>query len=306
MFRTPLFKRASSLLLSSLVLTACSGGGSDGGENLKVEPANCEVTGSSFGIVGGRVLGSGNILSESSVLIVHINYKDETSICTGTLVDDDKVLTAAHCISPFGMGTTAIAFTNNSSCLMKAPKRTLRKVVKSASHTDYNYWATGLEAVGNSAHDLAVLKFEGGTPEGYKVRALPDAKYSTATTDTLVMSGYGRTSETDEESSGTLRFTTLPAASILGTSAYVPLLKRTITVEKTLIVDQPTRGVCSGDSGGALYVQGQGGLTLVGVASMGIDNRTEDANKAKVCHGISLFTDVREHLGWIQKQIDSL
>lgn len=306
MLSTSQLIRASSLLVVCLFFSACSPAGGGGKLSADIEPAQCEVSGSSFGIVGGEVLGSGNILSQSTVMVVHVNTKKETSICTGTLIDDDKVLTAAHCISPFSMGTTGIAFTNNVSCAEQAPIRTLRRISKSVSHDNYNYWARDISALNNASHDLAILKFEGSIPEGYKVRPLPQPTFFTATTDTLVMSGYGRTSENDEKSSGTLRFTTLPATAILGTSVYIPLLKRTISIEKSLLVDQATRGVCSGDSGGALYVNNANGLTLVGITSMGIDNRAEDADKVQVCHGVSLFTDVREHLDWIQKQIDNL
>ncbi|MFV8258488.1 S1 family peptidase [Bdellovibrio bacteriovorus] len=295
-----LFLRSSALLLSLSLLGAC--GGSGGGSELKVEPSNCEVSGKSFGIVNGQTLASGNELSSSTVMVIHINYKEETSICTGTLVANNKVLTAAHCISSWG-GKTAIAFSNNVGCVSSAPKRTLRLVTDTAVPDAYSYW--NKTDFNNASTDLAVLKFSGSVPEGYKIRELPQKSYSVAPTDRLVMTGYGTTTEKGEDS-GTLRFTSTPSSNVLGTSFYLALVGKSVSVPKTIIVDQANTGVCTGDSGGPLYNQVGSSLTLVGITSMGVDNRATDEKKVRVCHGVALFTDVREHLDWINEKIKSL
>lgn len=299
MFAAPVLRSATLLLCLSL-LSAC--GGSGGGSDLKAEPANCEVSGQSFGIVNGHTLASGNELSSSTVMVIHVNYKDETSICTGTLIDQNKVLTAAHCISAYG-GKTAIAFTNNVTCVTSAPKRTLRVITNSAVPEEYSYW--NKTSFNNASTDLAVLKFSGDIPEGYKIRTLPEKTYSVAATDRLVMTGYGTTTEKSEDS-GTLRFTSTPTSNILGNSFYLALAGKTVTVPKTIIVEQTRTGVCTGDSGGPLYNKVGSELSLIGITSMGVDNLTTDENKARVCHGVALFTDVREHLDWIQQQIREL
>lgn len=292
--------RASALILSVSTLAACSGGGG-GGEDLKVEPANCEISGKSFGIVGGEVLNSGNELSASTVMVVHVNYKDEASICTGTLIDNDKVLTAAHCISAFG-GKSVIAFTNNIDCAAKAKNRTLRPVVKDVAHKDYSYWTKTLD---NASYDLAILKFTGGIPAGYKVRALPSKDFAPVASDTIVMSGYGNTSEKAEDS-GALRFTTATASRLMK-DFYLALAGSTVSVKDTWILEQYDNGVCTGDSGGPLYVDtGKGELTLIGVTSMGVDNRAKDEKNVRTCHGVALFTDLRPHLDWILEKKNSL
>lgn len=284
-----------SLALSLSVLTACSGGSSN--KDLS-EPANCELSGQSFGIVGGNTLGSGNELSASTVLIIHIDSDKKTSICTGTLVDTDKVLTAAHCISAYGAGKTGIAFTNNAGCVGQAPKRTLRLVTKTAVHPDYSYYYGGST---NANYDLAILKFSGGIADGYKVRSLPSKNFSLAASDLLVMSGYGVTKE-DGEDGGTLRFTTAQQDRLMN-QVYVKSDDKTLRFSNAMIIDQPENGVCSGDSGGPLYAKTEAGLTLIGVASMGVDHRATKSSEVRVCHGVSLFTNVRDHLDWIKKQL---
>lgn len=296
------YLKVLGLILTLHLLAACSAP-SDSGTDLQhtyTEPGNCEVSGKSFGIVGGDILGAGNDLSSSTVMVVHINRNDEVITCTGTLIDSNKVLSAAHCITADGK-RTGIAFTNSATCLTQAPKRTLRLVTAEAVHPDYSYETRSFR---NASTDLAVLKFKGDIPEGYKVRELPSSSLRVLPNDTLVMTGYGTTVERGEDS-GTLRFTTVPATRLL-VDFYVALAKQRFSIPGTWTVEQGPQGVCTGDSGGPLYVKNGGQLTLIGVTSMGLDHRTTEEGKARTCHGVALFTDLRGQLDWIYQQKQSL
>lgn len=294
--------RTLSLLLTLPLLAACSASNNPSAElkNTYSEPGNCEVSGKSFGIVGGDILGAGNDLSSSTVMIIHIKRNDEVITCTGTLIDSNKVLSAAHCITADGKGT-AIAFTNSATCLTQAPKRTLRRVTATAVHPEYTYEKTTLN---NASKDLAVLKFSGDMAPGYKARELPSSSFQVLPNDTLVMTGYGNTVENAEDA-GTLRFTTVPATR-LRDEFYFALAKQRVSVSGAWTVEQGPQGVCTGDSGGPLYVQNGGRLTLIGVTSMGIDHKTTGEGKARTCHGVALFTDLRGQLDWIFQQKQSL
>lgn len=296
---TSLIRRASALLLTLSTLAACSPT-IDKGEELKAEPSNCEASGKSFGIVGGDVLASDNDLSSSTVMVIHLNKNEEVSICTGTLIDSNKVLSAAHCTTPHGK-KTVIAFTNNVSCLAQAPKRTLRLVTQEAIHPDYSYDEI---TINKASSDLAVFKFKGDLPVGYKVRKLPEANFTVIPSDQIVLTGYGATTE-GRTDSGTLRFTTAPTSHLVK-EFYLALQKTTVSVPRTLTLEQSHRGVCTGDSGGPLYIHTGKELTLVGITSMGIDNRTTDKKNVRPCHGVALFTDVRAHLDWILEKKETL
>lgn len=292
-----LWPKVMGLLIVLPIFTACSVISERGTElHNTTEPRNCEIAGKSFGIVGGEILSSDNDLSSSTVMVVHINRNDEVSTCTGTLIDSDKVISAAHCLTPDGK-RTVIAFTNNASCLTKAPKRTLRLVTSEAIHPEYSYEKFSLN---NAAKDLAILKFRGAIPEGYKVRALPSPSFTVHPNDTLVMTGYGTTIEGGDDS-GTLRFTTTPATH-LTPEFHIAFSKETVSVPGTWTVEQPHKGVCNGDSGGPLYAQNGQELTLIGITSLGVDHKTTDETKLRNCHGVALFTDIRSHLDWILRQ----
>lgn len=291
-----------ALFASLSTLSACSGGGSSNANDQFV----CEK-GESYGIINGRNLAAGNILSESTVLISH----QGDAVCTGTLIDTDKVLTAAHCTSRDSSEITYVVFTTGIGCLKNANKDT---VLRASSSRVVNSQYTGYrESVSPSdaTNDLAIIKFEGGLPPGYAVRPLPAKDYDPTKAKELVFSGFGRTTDEDLEKQdrtvGTLRYTTGDIGRLKRTFSYAGL--NDYSVSKTLIAEQPSNGVCTGDSGGPLYAKNANGtLTLIGVTSMVADLNATRKEDLRMCHGISIFVDVREQLDWIRgamKKLDS-
>lgn len=263
------------------------------------EDTSCEAPGSSFaGIVGGEALASGNILSASTVMVRVQDIGGSLRTCTGTLIDTDKVLTAAHCARG-SRGQALIAFTNNKDCAERAPLRTLRRVGSQTVHPDFRKLSQSLDT---SGYDLAIMKFIGGLPNGFAPMPLPDASLTVPPNATLVLAGYGDTSEQALDA-GLLRFTTAPSHR-LSTEFFMNLLGVTLTIKNTLVLDQSSNGVCKGDSGGPLYVYADQKLSLLGITSKGVDNKTDGTGKALPCHGVALFTDIRPHLEWILKQLD--
>lgn len=300
--KSTLIRNVCALALSLSFLNACSNGSlSDNSSDLfKTSATGCEIPGESYGIIGGNVLSSATPLSESTVLIIRI-HDEQTSICTGTLIAEDKVLTAAHCTSRSPLDTLLIAFSNNLPCAAKTQAKTVLPVIRKEIHPFYDYSKKGPQTATN---DLAILKFEGSLPADYKVRALPTASYNPAVASEFVMSGYGKTDEAADDS-GTLRFTTA-TPSRLKKTFFLKIVNQEFRIDKTFVVDQPTNGVCSGDSGGPLYAKDANGLTLIGVTSMVADVNAQKAEGVRACHGISLFVDLRAHLDWIERSMIEL
>lgn len=283
--------KLSAVVSTSVLLAACN----NSGENLS---GNCELNGSSFGIVGGSVLASGNELSASTVIVAHSPRKGEAGICTGTLIAEDTVLTAAHCIENESR-PTAIAFSNSVDCAGTDRTAKVRTIKSQVVHPKYRNFYGRDKAV----YDVAILKFSGGLPTGYKTRELPAASYRPNPANQLVMAGYGNTSY-GKDDSGILRYT-MANGTRLSNEYYSASSRSVVKIPDALVVEQRNNGVCSGDSGGPLYTYDRGNLVLLGVVSMGVDNVSTSTNGdgKLICNGVSIFADVRKNLGWIKEQM---
>lgn len=271
--------RPFKIVFLPLILAGCI-------QNQEVsEPNFCEVSGESFGVVGGEVLASGNVLSESTVIV-----RAGVGLCTGTLIGPNHILTAAHCVydkdAKQNKKNGFVSFTNNYSCALDAYSRVSRKIVDVIYHEDYvNAPRKSWE---EPEADIAILKFEGAIPEGFRVRSLPDKNFKIQEEGKFVMSGFGVTSENKKDSAGVLRFATSPT---LNSRRYINVNSDRIIS----ILDQNMVGLCPGDSGGALYVTSSDGiLNLVGVASTGD------------CLGSSNYTKVQAHLDWLDEALKTL
>ncbi len=278
-----------TLILISGLLTSCSSGPD------KTLSDNLVCSDEVSGIVNGHIAQKRDALSSSTVLLLTENAKKEISVCTGTLIDKNIVLTAAHCSAP----KTYVTFVRNVGCLGKLESIPARKVTRSVVRREKLP-----EGLSLASEDLMLLRFEGSTPSGFFPRALPDKSLQVTGSDTLLMAGYGRTTESAKDN-GILRFTETPAYNLLG-NIYFPHSKEYVEVDRTLILDQRRTGVCIGDSGGPLYIKSPFGLTLIGVTSMGVDNTSANSKGEKVCQGVALFTDIRAHLDWIRETVISL
>lgn len=247
------------------------------------------------GIVNGHIAQRSDDLSSSTVLLLSENQDKEVSVCTGTLIDRDMVLTAAHCAAT----KMYVTFVRNIGCLSKMEHIPIRAVKRSIIRK------TELpKGLGLASEDLLVVRFEGSTPEGFYPRSLPSKDLQISGTENLLMAGYGRTSENGDDT-GVLRFTETSAKNLLS-SIYLPHTRQNVTVDKTWMLDQRSTGVCLGDSGGPLYLQTSRGLILIGITSLGVDNTSANSNGEKTCQGVALFTDVRAHLDWIQQSMVAL
>lgn len=175
--------------------------------------------------------------------------------CTGTLVADSLVLTAAHCLD--GSAQVGVGFGLDG---WSTPAAVAQQIAHPLWNGDYN-----------AGHDVALLvlasSVSGVTPiplSGDWAAARPG--------DTLRIVGYG-----DDTAPTNTGFGTKRSASVTARSA----------ANAGLIAVSEASGTqtCHGDSGGpALYTDAQGVERVVGVASFGYPN----------CQGGALFTRVAD------------
>lgn len=258
----------NNLLLSALFLSlmACSQN-----SNRTVNSIAPEVSPS---ILGGQEVASGSREIVSTVALYNPIAK---TLCTGTLIDQDIVLTAAHCITdkPEQM---MVIFKNK---INEAKADDFRRVVMAKKHEKYNP-----DQQANTA-DIAIVKFDikNGLPASYGVaKMLPDFSLLKPAAS-IVAVGYGLNwSWIVNTGAGTLRKTQLK-------------IHEAFFSETEIAVDQSLQnGVCSGDSGGPGYMDINGQLYLWGVVSRGDSLAIPLTPK---CFLFSVYTRIDVYAKWV-------
>jgi len=178
-----------------------------------------------------------------------------TNICTGTLITDERVLTAAHCvIDERGRVTSASEFRFALGEDAADARATLR-VSAVHVHPDYDPW--GADASGDVALLVLTAPATATVPEvrpiPYNCEALVSAQLVDSSLQTV---GYGATTRrgTDENSR---RYWAVEEVVALGRIDF--------TVD-----GHGEAGVCYGDSGGpGLWTMPGGGVRVIGTLSWG-------------------------------------
>ncbi len=231
-------------------------------ESTEGEPIALGGSGGFQGIVGGEETGYEDWQGA-------VGLMGGVSLCTGTLIAPNVVLSAGHCVySP----SNGFNYVKNPELLQILGGATVGEVFYSyaeevVKHPSYNgMWGT----------DLSMIKLETpidvGTLPPHKVRKTKAKKG-----DKGVIAGYGSSTDySDQTTAGTHRWgeTTI------------------LSMGSNIQVGDPT-GLCSGDSGGPFFTEEDGDWVVTGVASW----------VAAGCSATSgsMTVNVVTYRGWINK-----
>jgi secreted trypsin-like serine protease len=282
------------LLLGVVFAVACES------KNQKVVALNNDTN-----IIGGTEVADKSELASSIVSVYDIK---ENAICTGTLIAENYVVTAAHC------GTTKsqnikILFgvdVDESLAIREVDVRALyvHDVNRIYVHPKYNPNSTKETDI----YDIAVVKFQGSLPPGYKpAKMLNDTSLLKKST-MVTVAGYGvsnvyleivdpkkvknlkdaiqngeitcdenlrNCSRIEMSGDGILRTTQAPIAAVYDT--------------EVVLDESKGHGTCNGDSGGPAFIEKNGEYLLFGVTSRG----------SEACNDIGIYTNAVAYLDWI-------
>lgn len=223
----------------------------------------------------------------------------DPNACTGTLIAEDLMVTAAHCIKHDPTGQR-IAFTID----IGRPGATTRIVDGVEVPPGFHYGYAGANSGGDATmpknnSDIALLHFSGGLPPGYHKANILPRSYQIKDGENLIAAGYAanvfrRIYDTDangvivndmqnywqEDGFGILR------------KATVPILDSHYAGTELQVKEGPRFFFNSGDSGGPVYISQGGELYLVGVNNWGTDEPTTQPQ-------YEVFADVRAFSSWI-------
>jgi secreted trypsin-like serine protease len=252
-----------TLILSTVTLVAC-------GANKDTPPTtDLEVS----DIVNGKAVTKKNENAHSIVAIV-AEKNGGQSLCTGSIVAPEVILTAAHCVEGSPQKLHLVFGLN----IQKANKKNdTREADKFIIHPN---WGRHLPS-GES--DLALIHFKGALPEGYSPVKLADDNFKLKIGQKVLMIGYGVTDGQSENGSGKLRQTN----SLI-------LEEHSLT---EMVTDGQKSSVCFGDSGGPAFVKVSKEYIQWGVASS-VTNKS--------CDEASIHTEVMKYETWIKSSITKM
>ena len=253
---------AVSVLSLVALTTACQ----------KQSTEGMRLTTSMNGIVNGKVADGTEAWSKT---IIGLASKDDdgagyTIFCTGSIMSDKTVVTAAHCLDHmFGDNYIVFGLTEKGTDIQA------RKIVRHQINEKYESW---FPEEARDVFDIGVAEFEGGLPTGYLAAEVLEDETLLADGADIILAGYGVTSGSMQSEAGTLRYTTVKIRdSKYGTTE--------------VITDELQSGSCNGDSGGPGLLEKDGKFYLWGTTSRG----------DSFCQKEGIYTKVTSYREWIKE-----
>ncbi|MNK97712.1 Trypsin [compost metagenome] len=266
------------------------------------------------GIIGGTDVPEGAPIASS---IVAIFDKEFNSVCTGSIIAENFIVTAAHCAND--PRHLKVVFGNDMDLYLTSHEQDVlemhvRAVTAVVAHPDYN---EKLNEMKNTDHnDIAVMRFSGKLPVGYKpaviladssyikiglmakvagfgvddielkpvnVKKIEDAREKIDSGEIYCEDEYEKHCfEVEATGEGILR------------QAEAPIALKGIS--EVLLNETKGQGTCMGDSGGPAYLQDGDDYYLFGVTSRG----------SSLCDGTGIYTNVVYFTNWINKTMAAL
>ena len=228
--------------------------------------------------------------SESFPFVVFIDSGD--GVCTGSLIADAWILTAAHCVVE---SSGKVVHASRIAVERGYPEdyERIEDIGRVVVHPEFDYSGAGFK------NDVALIEllisFQSET--AVSVQLLTEEERAIyAPSGTLATAiGYGR-KENDEWSVSMRQVNILLLTPEDCRQRYAFVDEEEIVHERTLCAGEPGKGVNSGDSGGPLLISALGGWGQVGIASM----RGRSESGATV---VSVYTRVSSVRDWIVENI---
>ncbi|MGZ3651790.1 MAG: S1 family peptidase [Bdellovibrionota bacterium] len=279
-------KLVNAKLALALLLTAPAAYAGNIGDGLGIGNFNT--------IIGGTDVKQGDAAATSTVLVVG-KSDDGTFICSGTIIDKDIVLTAAHCLGTDGLAQIVVVFRTSIQGTGPISKVTDRR--------QYSDFLDRAQAGDKDWHDLALVKLASPLPAGYApAKFLPSADLLKVGT-TVTLAGYGinvplsTPDSKDDDGAGVLR------------RVDQSVIDNKYGDTEFLVSLANNKGACHGDSGGPAYVNQNGTLYIIGVASR-MTEKDRVANNGDVndfsCSVEMVYTSVLAQNAWITANMKQL
>jgi hypothetical protein len=246
---------------------------------------------SSDGIIGGASVSDTDPISKT---VVAIYDTQNQSLCTGSILSQQLVITAGHCANKANPKAMVLIF-GTQLPTKNSPRPVTRPVTDLRLDPRYEQVMAMLDQ-NNSLDpdsvkewgDVSVLKFDGGLPPGYKPAEVLPANYTLTSGMTITLAGYGEVDGNKHLGSDGLR------------KVDVAMADPNFSPTEVMMDQRNGKGACHGDSGGPAYVTVNGKTLLFGVTSRGV----RDA--ANNCSQFSVYSSIPRLMGYISTAVNQL
>lgn len=229
------------LLLATLSLGACV-------ENKNTQPH--AFAANQTGIIGGYPVRTEDPVAASTVSLMVFYNNSLFSICTGTVVSNDIIMTASHCLQE----VTAQDFVVHIGTRLPTQlnQTSLLKVEKFKTHPQFEMILDKDGTPVTGKNDIALIKLADKIPDSAKPVAILKNHNTLLPGQPLLLAGFGLLQEVGQ-----------PQYAQELNAVTVPLEREW---DHILVTDQTkAQGACSGDSGGPAFLADQANLIVVGI-----------------------------------------
>lgn len=246
----------------------------------------------SSGIVGGIEVSASDPFAKHTVLVHYYQKKETTSPrpreyskCSGVIVGNKSILTAAHCFDSYKEGLknfVEVYFTQTGEKLEALAFS--GSMINGIDLIIHPYYIADSDF--NNHFDISLVTLSKAVPSGYEPVPLLPADVELKVGDTVYPVGFGKTVNNDTDSN-----------KRLNKSKGLKVIEDWGTF---YLVDQSAgSGACSGDSGGPSFMAAKGRFYLVGI-TQAIYGKVGDGSPSD-CTKKAGSIKVQTFKAWIQK-----
>lgn len=231
------------------------------------------------GIIGGDLTERTHKVYNSTVAVLAQGFREHFRVqCSGVLISENLVLTAAHCLQGLPPKTTLAVYFG--VIVPRTKMENTREIEAILPHPGFSPIRDEVGQIISSRHDVALLKIKGALPSFAVPAKIASSSLTPQKDEALVVAGFGLKNDEYQMPSEGLRH------------AHVNIHD---TWETHYLIDQRNKtGLCKGDSGGPAYLQAAEELIVVGITRGGHHGSTN-------CRGFSEITALVDNLDFLQE-----